>query len=35
MLSERADGTLQLDMGEFHRIVPTAPTPTFPYPRSI
>jgi len=33
MLSERADGTLQLDMGEFHRVVPTLPTATFPYPR--
>jgi inward rectifier potassium channel len=33
MLSERPDGTLQLDMGEFHRVVPTLPTPTFPYPR--
>jgi inward rectifier potassium channel len=33
MLSERPDGRLQLDMREFHRIVPTSPTPTFPYPR--
>ena len=33
MLSERADGGLRLDMREFHRIVPTVPTPTFPYPR--
>lgn len=33
MLSERPDGGLQLDMGEFHRVVPSAPTPTFPYPR--
>jgi inward rectifier potassium channel len=32
MLSERADGTLQLDMQQFHRIVPTLRTPTFPYP---
>src|SRR5207245_9620541 len=33
MLSERPDGRLQLDMREFHRVVPTAPTPAFPYPR--
>jgi inward rectifier potassium channel len=33
MLSERADGGLRLDMAAFHRVVPTAPTPTFPYPR--
>jgi len=33
MVSERPDGSLQLDMREFHRVVPTAPTPTFPYPR--
>ncbi len=33
MLSERPDGRLQLDMREFHRVVPTSPTPTFPYPR--
>ena len=33
MLSERDDGTLLLDMREFHRVVPTRPTPTFPYPR--
>ncbi len=33
MLSELPDGRLQLDMGEFHRVVPTAPTPSFPYPR--
>jgi len=33
MLSERPDGRLQLDVREFHRVVPTAPTPTFPYPR--
>jgi inward rectifier potassium channel len=32
MLSERADGRLQLDMREFHRVVATAPTPSFPYP---
>jgi inward rectifier potassium channel len=33
MLSELPDGRLQLDMREFHRIVPTAPTAAFPYPR--
>jgi len=33
MVSELPDGRLQLDMREFHRVVPTAPTPTFPYPR--
>jgi len=33
MLSERADGGLRLDMGQFNRLVPTKPTATFPYPR--
>ncbi len=33
MLAELDDGRLQLDVSEFHRIVPTKPTPTFPYPR--
>jgi inward rectifier potassium channel len=33
MLSERPDGRMQLDMTKFHRVVPTAPTPSFPYPR--
>jgi inward rectifier potassium channel len=33
MLSELPDGRLQLDVREFHRVVATAPTPTFPYPR--
>ena len=33
MLSERSDGGLRLDMREFHRLVPTRPTPGFPYPR--
>ena len=33
MLSELPDGRLQLDMREFHRVVPTSPTPAFPYPR--
>jgi hypothetical protein len=32
MLSELPDGRLQLDVREFHRIVPTLPTPSFPYP---
>ncbi|HXC52997.1 MAG TPA: ion channel [Candidatus Limnocylindrales bacterium] len=32
MLSEKADGSLQLDMGEFDRLVATVPTPEFPYP---
>jgi inward rectifier potassium channel len=33
MLSERPDGRLELDARAFHRLVPTAPTATFPYPR--
>src|SRR3989454_1965576 len=33
MLSELPDGRLQLDVREFHRLVPTAPTPVFPHPR--
>ena len=33
MLSERDDGRLQLDVAQFHQIVPTAPTATFPHPR--
>jgi len=33
LLSERADGGLRLHMSEFHRTVPTDPTPQFPYPR--
>jgi inward rectifier potassium channel len=33
MLSELPDGRLELDMRKFHHVVPTAPTPTFPYPR--
>jgi inward rectifier potassium channel len=33
MLSERPDGGLRLDMREFHGLVPTRPTPSFPYPR--
>jgi inward rectifier potassium channel len=34
MLSELPDGRVQLDLGEFHRVVSTSPTPTFPYPRA-
>jgi inward rectifier potassium channel len=33
MLSEQPDGHLVLDMRQFNRVVPTTPTPTFPYPR--
>jgi inward rectifier potassium channel len=33
MLAELDDGRLQLDVREFHRVVSTRPTPTFPYPR--
>jgi inward rectifier potassium channel len=33
MLSELPDGRLRLDMRRFHEIVPTKPTPSFPYPR--
>ena len=33
MLSERPDGGLTLDMKEFHRVVATKRTETFPYPR--
>jgi len=33
VLSERPDGGLRFSMSEFHRTVPTSPTPTFPYPR--
>ena len=33
MLSERPDGQIELDMREFHQVVPTVPTATFPYPR--
>ena len=32
MLSELPDGRLQLDVRQFDRVVPTAPTPSFPYP---
>jgi inward rectifier potassium channel len=33
LLSELADGTLQLDMTQFHDTVPTKPQTGFPYPR--
>jgi inward rectifier potassium channel len=32
VLSELPDGRLQLDIGRFDEVVPTTPTPTFPYP---
>lgn len=35
VLSERADGLLQLDLRQFDVIVPTQPTEAFPYPRSV
>jgi inward rectifier potassium channel len=31
ILSEAADGALVLDLGRFHAVEPTAPTPDFPY----
>lgn len=31
MLAELADGRLRLDLSQFHRLVPTAPTESFPY----
>ena len=33
MLCELPDGRVQLDMREFHRVVPTVSTAAFPYPR--
>lgn len=35
VLSEMPDGNLRLDLGAFHELVPTAPTPEFPYPRDV
>ena len=32
LLSERPDGGLRLDVRRFHEVLPTQPTPTFPYP---
>jgi inward rectifier potassium channel len=34
VLSELPDGRLELDLGRFHDVVPSEPTPTFPYPTS-
>src|SRR5258706_8711212 len=34
MLSERPDGRMELDMMQFHRVVPTVATAAFPYPRT-
>jgi hypothetical protein len=33
VLSETPDGNLVLDVRHFHKLIPTAPTPSFPYPR--
>jgi inward rectifier potassium channel len=33
VLRERPDGKIEMDVGKFHGIVPTKPTPDFPYPR--
>jgi inward rectifier potassium channel len=33
VLSEASDGTLVLDIGKFHDVVPTERTADFPYPR--
>jgi inward rectifier potassium channel len=33
ILSELPDGQLQMDVSKFDEILPTAPTPDFPYPR--
>ncbi len=34
VLRERPDGILELDIRKFHDMVPTEPTPEFPYPES-
>jgi inward rectifier potassium channel len=34
VLSETPDGNMLLDLRLFHEVVPTAPTPDFPYPRT-
>lgn len=34
LLSSKPDGQLQLDVRKFHELIPTMPTPTFPFPRS-
>ncbi len=33
VLSETPDGNIVLDVRRFHDVVPTEPTPGFPYPR--
>ena len=33
ILSETADGLIQMDVRKFHEVTPTEPTATFPYPR--
>lgn len=33
VLTDRPDGTIELDVRKFHDVVPTKPTDTFPYPR--
>ena len=33
ILSETADGLIQMDVRKFHDVMPTEPTPLFPYPR--
>ncbi len=33
ILSEKPDGTIQLDLRKFHDTVPTKPTASFPYPK--
>jgi inward rectifier potassium channel len=33
ILTERADGQIEMDVRKFHEVTPTEPTATFPYPR--
>jgi len=33
ILTELPNGTIRLDMGRFHEVLPTEPLPSFPYPR--
>jgi inward rectifier potassium channel len=33
LLSELPDGRLRVDLTQFHKLLPTAPLPDFPYPR--
>jgi inward rectifier potassium channel len=35
ILSEKPDGTIQLDLRRFHEVIPTEPTEAFPYPRAV